>query len=46
MTQIQRRQMLLAAAAAALPLGARAQTIEQPKFLYGFPAGSAGDIIS
>ena len=45
MTQIQRRQMLLAAAAAALPLGARAQTIEQPKFLYGFPAGSAGDIV-
>ena len=45
MTQIQRRQMLLAAAATALPLGARAQTIEQPKFLYGFPAGSAGDIV-
>jgi tripartite-type tricarboxylate transporter receptor subunit TctC len=41
-----RRQtlMLAAAAAAALPLRARAQAFEQPKILYGFPAGSSGDI--
>lgn len=44
---IQRRQLMLLGAAAALPAIARAQAtlpIEQPKFLYGFPAGSAGDI--
>ncbi len=41
-----RRQtlMLAAAAAAALPMRARAQAFEQPKILYGFPAGSSGDI--
>ncbi len=43
-----RRQSLLLAAAgassAALPWRASAQALEQPKFLYGFPAGSAGDI--
>jgi len=44
---IQRRQLMLLGAAAALPTLARAQAtlpIEQPKFFYGFPAGSAGDI--
>lgn len=48
MTPITRRQALAMAAAAAAPgfttLGARAQGFEQPKFLYGFPAGSSGDI--
>lgn len=44
MTTIQRRHLLLAAAASGLPLAARAQAFEQPKFLYGFPAGSSGDI--
>jgi tripartite-type tricarboxylate transporter receptor subunit TctC len=44
MTTLQRRHLLLAAAASGLPLAARAQNFEQPKFLYGFPAGSAGDI--
>jgi tripartite-type tricarboxylate transporter receptor subunit TctC len=44
MTTILRRHLLLAAAASGLPLAARAQAFEQPKFLYGFPAGSAGDI--
>jgi tripartite-type tricarboxylate transporter receptor subunit TctC len=39
---VTRRQSLLLAAL--LPLQARAQAFEQPKFLYGFPAGSAGDI--
>jgi tripartite-type tricarboxylate transporter receptor subunit TctC len=45
-----RRQTLMlaaaaaAAAAAALPLRARAQAFEQPRILYGFPAGSSGDI--
>jgi tripartite-type tricarboxylate transporter receptor subunit TctC len=43
-----RRQSLLLASAAAAgatwPLRARAQGIDQPKFFYGFPAGSAGDI--
>ena len=46
---MQRRQFTrllgATAAAATLPLGARAQAIDQPKFLYGFPAGSAGDIV-
>jgi tripartite-type tricarboxylate transporter receptor subunit TctC len=47
---IQRRRLMLlgaAAAAAQLPTLARAQAtmpFEQPKFFYGFPAGSAGDI--
>jgi tripartite-type tricarboxylate transporter receptor subunit TctC len=44
---LSRRQTLALAAAAALPtlpLRTRAQGFEQPKFLYGFPAGSAGDI--
>lgn len=44
---IQRRQLMLLGAAAALPTISRAQAalpIEQPKFFYGFPAGSAGDI--
>lgn len=44
MTTILRRHLLLAAAASGLPLAARAQAFEQPKFLYGFPAGSSGDI--
>jgi len=40
-----RRQTLaMAAAAGALPWRAHAQGFEQAKFLYGFPAGSAGDI--
>ncbi|MCE2913964.1 MAG: Bug family tripartite tricarboxylate transporter substrate binding protein [Rubrivivax sp.] len=42
-----RRQTLMlaaAAAAAALPLRARAQAFEQARILYGFPAGSSGDI--
>jgi tripartite-type tricarboxylate transporter receptor subunit TctC len=41
-----RRTLVFAASAAAgaLPFAARAQAFEQPKFLYGFPAGSAGDI--
>jgi tripartite-type tricarboxylate transporter receptor subunit TctC len=44
---IQRRQLVLLGAAAGLPALSRAQAtmpIEQPKFFYGFPAGSAGDI--
>jgi tripartite-type tricarboxylate transporter receptor subunit TctC len=44
---IQRRQLVLLGAAAGLPVLSRAQAtmpIEQPKFFYGFPAGSAGDI--
>lgn len=45
---IQRRHLMLLGAASALPPLARAQAtplpIEQPKFFYGFPAGSAGDI--
>lgn len=47
-TPITRRQTLALAGAAALPLTfaptAHAQAFEQPKFLYGFPAGSSGDI--
>jgi tripartite-type tricarboxylate transporter receptor subunit TctC len=39
-----RKSLVLAAAGLSLPWGARAQAFEQPKFLYGFPAGSAGDI--
>ena len=41
---LHRRHLLLAGSALALPMFARAQMIDQPKFLYGFPAGSAGDI--
>ena len=49
---VHRRRVLSAAAAAtagfALPMvmhsGAHAQAVEQVKVLYGFPAGSAGDI--
>jgi len=42
---IQRRTLLTGAAAlAAAPLALRAQGFDQPRFLYGFPAGSAGDI--
>jgi tripartite-type tricarboxylate transporter receptor subunit TctC len=47
MMQLTRRRALgLAGAAAtlALPFRAHAQAFEQAKFLYGFPAGSAGDI--
>ena len=49
MTSLTRRQTLaLASLGAALPWRAFAQTsalpFDQPKFLYGFPAGSAGDI--
>ncbi len=39
-----RRQMLAATLPALLPTALRAQGFEQPRFLYGFPAGSAGDI--
>jgi tripartite-type tricarboxylate transporter receptor subunit TctC len=47
--QITRRQgLVLSAAGLSLPwhlrAAAQAQAIEQAKFLYGFPAGSAGDI--
>ena len=44
---ITRRQTLALAAIAAgagLPWRASALGFEQPKFLYGFPAGSSGDI--
>jgi len=44
---ITRRQTLALSAMAAgagLPWRASAQGFEQPKFLYGFPAGSSGDI--
>lgn len=44
MNLTRRQSLLLAAAGAALPWRAQAQGFEQPKFLYGFPAGSAGDI--
>jgi tripartite-type tricarboxylate transporter receptor subunit TctC len=44
MTLLTRRQTL-AMAAAVVPWHVRAQLIEQPKFLYGFPAGSSGDIV-
>ena len=47
MNLITRRQGLILASAAAaggLHLRAAAQAFDQPKFLYGFPAGSAGDI--
>ncbi len=44
MTLTRRQSLMLAAAGAALPWRAWAQTFEQPKFLYGFPAGSSGDI--
>ncbi len=44
MSLTRRQTLLLAAAAAALPMRARAQQFEQPRILYGFPAGSSGDI--
>ncbi|MFN7725431.1 MAG: Bug family tripartite tricarboxylate transporter substrate binding protein [Rubrivivax sp.] len=44
MTLTRRQSLMLAAAGAALPWRAWAQAFEQPKFLYGFPAGSSGDI--
>ena len=44
MTLIDRRQALALAAAATLPGWARAQAFEQPKFIYGFPPGSSGDV--
>jgi tripartite-type tricarboxylate transporter receptor subunit TctC len=44
MSLTRRQTLMLAAAAAALPMRARAQAFEQPKILYGFPAGSSGDI--
>ena len=46
MSLTRRQTLALAATAAlpALPFAAGAQSFEQPKFLYGFPAGSAGDI--
>ncbi len=40
------RRDLLITAAGTLALPALAQTIEQAKFLYGFPAGSSGDIVA
>ena len=46
MTLTRRQGLILAAAGAIVPSWpVCAQTIEQPKFLYGFPAGSAGDIV-
>lgn len=44
MNPTRRDALALLAGLAAWPLGARAQGIEQPRILYGFPAGSAGDI--
>ena len=46
MNLTRRQSLVLAAgaASAALPLHLRAQGFDQPKFLYGFPAGSSGDI--
>lgn len=44
MTLTRRDTLALLAGAAALPLGVRAQAFDQPKILYGFPPGSAGDI--
>ncbi len=45
MTLTRRQTLALAAAATALPWQARAQGFDQPKILYGFPAGSSGDIV-
>jgi tripartite-type tricarboxylate transporter receptor subunit TctC len=42
---LSRRDLLIAAAGSAA-FGARAQAVEQAKFLYGFPAGSSGDIVA
>lgn len=39
-----RRSLLLAAAGAVLPWRIQAQGFDKPRFLYGFAAGSAGDI--
>jgi tripartite-type tricarboxylate transporter receptor subunit TctC len=44
LTRRQTLALAAGAASAALPLRLRAQGFEQPKFLYGFPAGSSGDI--
>ncbi|MEI6026116.1 MAG: tripartite tricarboxylate transporter substrate-binding protein [Betaproteobacteria bacterium] len=46
MTITRRQTLVLSAMAtgAGLPWRASAQGFEQPKFLYGFPAGSSGDI--
>jgi tripartite-type tricarboxylate transporter receptor subunit TctC len=46
MTLTRRQTLALAALATGvgLPWRAQAQAFEQPKFLYGFPAGSSGDI--
>ncbi|MCW5667150.1 MAG: twin-arginine translocation pathway signal protein [Piscinibacter sp.] len=41
-----RRSALAALATAASPLAARAQAVEQPRILYGFPPGSAGDVVA
>lgn len=42
---MQRRHLILSAGALALPTApVRAQALDAPKFLYGFPAGSSGDI--
>ncbi|HEX6707870.1 MAG TPA: Bug family tripartite tricarboxylate transporter substrate binding protein [Albitalea sp.] len=45
---IQRRQFVQACAGSALlaGLGARADALEQARILYGFPAGSSGDIVA
>ena len=45
---IHRRQFVQAAFGSSLlaTFGARAQAIEQVKILYGFPAGSSGDIVA
>jgi len=40
---LNRRRALAWMASAALPLAVRAQAIDQPQILYGFPAGSSGD---
>ncbi|MBL8305686.1 MAG: twin-arginine translocation pathway signal protein [Rubrivivax sp.] len=44
MTFNRRHAMAACAGAVLLPLGARAQAIDQLKVYYGFPPGSAGDI--
>jgi tripartite-type tricarboxylate transporter receptor subunit TctC len=41
---LSRRQAIVLTAAALPAMRAGAQGFEQPKFLYGFPAGSSGDI--
>ena len=44
MTFDRRQTLALLAAGAALPWRAHAQAFEQPKFIYGFPPGSSGDV--